>query len=186
MKKILSIALALCLGIGLADAQETAFPKGTSAFNLGVGLVSGLYGSGYKNKIPPVTLSYEYCLKDNLFKDKGAIGIGGLVGYTGAKWNYLGGDYGWKYSNIIIGVRGNLHYSFLKKLDTYVSLMLGYNVASAKSYGSWDDSLYKASAGGFRVGFNVGARYYFTNAFGVFAELGYDISYFKVGVSLKL
>ena len=186
MKKILSIALALYLGIGVASAQETSFPKGTSAFNLGVGFASGLYGSGYKNKMPPITLSYEYCLTDKLFNDRGAIGIGGLAGYTGAKWSYMGDDYGWKYSNIIVGLRGNLHYSFAKKLDTYVSLMLGYNVASAKAYGDWADSLYKASAGGFRIGFNLGARYYFSKAFGVFAEVGYDISYFKVGVSLKL
>ena len=46
------------------------------------------------------------------------------------KYEYSG--WGWKYSNIIIGARGNFHYPLMNKLDTYTGLLLGYNVSSFK------------------------------------------------------
>ncbi len=95
-------------------------------------------------------------------------------------------DWGWKYSNIIIGVRGSFHYPFVDKLDTYAGILLGYNIASSKEFGTtipgWD---YSYSAGGVVYSGYIGARYYIKDAFALMAELGYGISYLTLGVALK-
>lgn len=154
--------------------------------SLGVGLGGTLYtGSGYSSKMPLISLSYERCLKDNLFDEKSSLGIGGIVGYTSSKWEY--GGYGWKYSDIVIGVRGALHYQFVNKLDTYTGLMLGYNISSAKTIGHIPefDWGYSASTGGFAWSWYLGARYYFSNSLAGFAELGYGVSVLNLGIALK-
>lgn len=90
-------------------------------------------GSGYTGKIPPVSVSYEQGIMDDVL-DVGSIGVGGYIGYTSASWetNWLGGSYGWKYTNFILGVRGSFHYPLVDNIDTYAGVLLGYNVVSAK------------------------------------------------------
>jgi hypothetical protein len=62
-------------------------------------------------------------------------------------WEY--GGWGWKYSNIIIGVRGNFHYPLIDKLDTYTGLLLGCDIATSKEFGnSVPGYNYSASSGG--------------------------------------
>lgn len=165
--------------------NESTFLKGDNVVALGLGLGGTLYsGSGYSSKIPLISLSYERCVKDRLFDDKSSLGIGGIVGYTSSKWEYEG--YGWKYSDIVIGVRGALHYAFVNKLDTYTGLMLGYDILSSKTIGEmhseWD---YSASTGGFVWAWYLGARYYFTDSFAGFAEVGYGVSILNLGVAMK-
>ena len=57
----------------------------------------------------------------------------------------------------------------VKNLDTYATLKLGYNVNLTS-----DKTEYYTYKGGFSYGFNVGARYFFSNNIGIFGELGYD------------
>ena len=120
----------------------------------------------------------------NLWNEKSALGVGGIVGYASAKWEESG--WGWKTTNIIIGARCALHYSFAPKLDTYAGLMLGYNVVSWKWTGSnsWLQGSASSASDITWSGF-VGARYYFTNSFGAFAEVGYGFSVLSLGLSLK-
>src|SRR5690606_29536546 len=130
--------------------------------------------------IPFMSLSYEHCVKDNLFDEQSSLGIGGTMGYTSAKWETVG--YGWKYSDFVIGIRGALHYAIVDKLDTYTGLMLGYDILSSKSIGNWHSELdYSASTGGFVWGWSLGARCYFNESFAGFGELGYGVSVINLG-----
>lgn len=161
------------------------FQKGDNVASFGIGLGGTLYtGTGFSNKIPLLSISFEHCVKDHLFDEKSSLGIGGIAGYTSSKWEYEG--YGWKYSDIVIGARGALHYAFVDKLDTYTGLMLGYDIISSKTIGErqseWD---YKASTGGFVWSWFLGARYYITDKFAGFAELGYGVSVINLGVAMK-
>ena len=184
MKKICAFLVVVFFTLAQLVAQEPTFEKGDKALNLGIGLGSTLYsGTYYKSQIPPVSVSLEFGVVDNIL-EKGVIGVGPYLGYSSYKYEYSG--WGWKYSNIILGVRGNFHYPLVNKLDTYTGLLLGYNVASSKEFGDqvpgWD---YSYSAGGIAWSWFVGARYFFKDTFGIMAELGYGISYLNLGIALK-
>jgi len=184
-KSLLLVTLfALC--VSLANAQVVE--KGDKVLNLGIGLGTALYsGTGYTGSVPPISGSLEVVLKDDLFDGKGALGLGGYLGYAAYKWKYSGFDYGWKYSNIIIGPRGYLHYNLLDKLDTYAGLMIGYNIVSSSSYGSYTyGGNYSASASGIIFSGFVGARYFFNDNLAGMVELGSGIAYLNLGVALKL
>jgi hypothetical protein len=185
MKKQLLLFL-LAGFLAVPGFSQNTFNKGDKVVNLGIGFGSTLYtGSFYNNRIPPVSASFEVGVKDELFDEKSSLGIGGYMGYTGAKWAYQG--WGWNYSSIIIGGRGALHYQLIDKLDTYTGLMLGFNVVSAKSYGSgglWDN--YNTASSGLTYSWFLGGRYYFTEKLAGLLELGYGVAYINLGIALKL
>jgi len=186
--KIENLLLVALFSFGILTASAQDVKKGDKVLNLGVGFGTALYsGSGYTGSVPPISGSLEVILKDDLFDGKGALGVGGYLGYAAYKWKYSGFDYGWKYSNIIIGPRGYLHYNILDKLDTYAGLMLGYNVVSSSSYGSYSyGGNYSASASGFIFSGFIGARYFFNDKWAGMVELGSGIAYLNLGVALKL
>jgi hypothetical protein len=184
MKKLLLLSGFVFLTVSGILSQETTFEKGTKALNLGVGLGSPWYSGSYtKVQIPPVSASFEVGIVDNIL-EKGVIGLGGYLGYLSYKADY--GDYGWKFSNILIGVRGNFHYPLANKLDTYVGLMIGYNVVSETGFGDYLGYDYGSSWGGIRTAEFIGARYYFSEKFAALLELGYGVTYLNLGIALKM
>jgi hypothetical protein len=182
MKKTALLILSAILIIAQASAQTPTFSKGDKVLNLGVGFGSIMYiGPHYKMQVPPISASFEYGIMDGIF-EKASIGVGGYLGFASYKYEYSG--WGWKYSNIIIAGRGTFHYPFVEKLDTYVGLLLGYDIVSSKEFGTpvgSDDTSSGLAYSGF-----VGARYYFKEKFGVMAELGYGITFINIGVAFKL
>jgi hypothetical protein len=198
---------AFMLAFVMANAQSTSdvpFAKGNNMINATIGFGSPIYsGIGYTSRTPPISVSFEHIIKDGLINGKAGIGVGGYIGYTGAKWEttyqdyYFNGStwlwrdvtYGWKYTNFIIGPRGIFHYNFAKKFDTYTGILIGYDVVSSKETGDWNllngVSTTKAKAGGIIWAWFIGGRYYFTDKFAGLAELGYGIAYFNLGVSFK-
>ena len=118
-------------------------------------------GLGIGWRVGPA-VSFEYGVADNLFNlDKATLGVGGYLGYA------LGNN------NFIIGARGLFHYQFVDKLDTYGGVMIGFQ--------RW---------GGLAISpLFAGARYYFKEKMGVFAELAfyenYSIGYLNLGLALK-
>ncbi|MBV5312288.1 MAG: hypothetical protein JZU47_03270 [Prolixibacteraceae bacterium] len=184
--KLKSLFLAVLLSCGFLLANAQVVEKGDKVVNLGLGLGSALYsGVGYKGSVPPLSGSLEVVIKDDLFEGKGALGVGGYLGYSAYKWEYSG--WGWKYSNIIIGPRGYLHYNLIDKLDTYVGAMLGYNIATSKEFGNSIPGYdYSASSGGVIFSGFVGARYFFNDKVAGMVELGSGIAYLNIGVALKL
>jgi hypothetical protein len=185
MKKLLLLLLVVVFSLTQLFAQESTFKQGDKVLNLGIGFGSTFYsGSGYKAGIPPISASLEFGVKDGVL-DKGSIGIGGYLGYSSHKWDYLNSGWGYKYTNIIIGVRGVFHYPLVDKLDTYTGLLLGYNIATSKEFGNFVPGYNNASAGGVAYSWFVGGRYYFSDAFAGMLELGYGITYLNLGVALK-
>ncbi len=199
MKKLLVSTLILVIAFSFTNAQESTssndldpiFSEGDKVINLGVGLGSTLYtGSGYSGLVPPLSISFEKGIKDNIL-EKGVLGVGGYVGYASAKWDYSDtfGSYSWSYSNIIIGARGSFHYPLVDKLDTYAGLMIGYNIVSTKYSATGYYSDYPAStnsSGGLAWSMYLGGRYWFNPKIAGMVELGYGIAYLNLGVALKL
>lgn len=183
MKKIITMVAAIMMAVPLIQAQESMFNKGDKVINLGIGIGNTFYsGSYYTRGVPPVSFSYEQGIVDEVF-DKGVIGIMGYVGYNSYKYDYLG--WGYKYSNIVIGAGGLFHYPLVDKLDTYAGVLLGYNISTATEFGTpigWD---YNATSGGIVFSGFVGARYYFSEKFAAFGQLGYGIAYLTLGVSIR-
>jgi hypothetical protein len=183
MKKIFAVMLLSVFSLPFLKAQESTFNLGDKVVNLGIGLGGSFYtGTYYKTTFPPLTLSFEKGIKDQIL-EKGVIGVGGLIGYSAHKWEWSG--YGWKYSNLIIGARGSFHYPLVDKLDTYAGLIIGYNIATVKEFGTTTGSE-PASNGGLLASGFVGARYYFTEKLAAMAELGYGISVLNIGIAFKL
>jgi hypothetical protein len=181
MRKLALIIVAIaCFSMG-SNAQKM-FEKGTQLFKLGVG-VNGL-GT-------PIDVSYEKGVKEDFLGVDGLVlGIGAGIGYYGYKEDFVGLDanglpekYSWEYTNIIIGARALAHYQFIKKLDTYSGVILGYNKASLKYVGS--GSMPSPSAGGIVFGGLIGARYELSESLGAYVEAGFGISNVSVGLAYK-
>ena len=189
MKKNL-ILIALILTSFKLFSQESTFNLGDKVLNIGIGLGSTYYtGLYYHTTVPPISVSGEYGFKDGIL-EKGVIGLGGYLGYAAYKWEYndYGYNYGWKYTNFIIGARGSFHYPLVDKLDTYTGLMLGARIVTETEYGDYitGGTTSSASGSGVVLSWYAGCRYYFNDKFAAMAELGYGVSWLTLGISLKL
>ena len=179
---ITAATLSFC-GIRQANAQEI-FHKGNQTASLLVGL--GVYNDG----IPPILLSYEYCVADNLINgNNGSIGVGAEGGYFAIKYGNKTA-HSWVHSGLV-GGRASFHYQFVNKLDTYAGLFLGAILTGGSTtsidLGDQNIKTNKSSdvSAAFGWGVHVGARYYFTPNFAVNAELGYGFSIANLGVTFR-
>jgi hypothetical protein len=189
MKRFFLAIIAMCLIAAVhTSAQESSFQQNNNVVSLGVGFGGTLY-SGYHytgssiNRMPVFTLGYERCILGELFNEQSALGIGGLFGYTSAKYDYSG--WGWTSTDIMAGVRGAFHYAFIDYLDTYAGVMFGYNYNTWKWRGEGYTHTSGSGSSGLTYSVFAGARYYFADAIGVFAEVGYGYSMLSAGISLK-
>ena len=189
MKKLLLI-LAMVLVTGLA-AFTQSFEKGSQAVNVGIGFGNTAYfGSYYSGFLPSVSGSYEYGIWEIPMGSQltGVISVGGYMGLSMSKYGYSTwstDDY-YRTTNFIIAARGNYHFIFHDKLDTYAGIMFGVNIESSKWKGSTTDPGIDYASTGPAAGAYVGARWLFSDKFGVYAELGYLISVLNVGVTFKI
>ncbi|MDR0364532.1 MAG: hypothetical protein LBH92_05910 [Bacteroidales bacterium] len=170
MKKCHLLFAGLFLFSMMAANGQEIFSKGSQLISLGIGVGAGI----------PVELSYERSIVDGLIKKKnGAIGVGAYGGWYHRKL------YDWNYNYYVLGARGAFHYQFVKKLDTYGGLMLGYSIATA-SWAGDGESVGTPSGSAFSYSLYIGARYLFKPRLGVYAEAGYGISYLSAGITFKL
>ncbi len=164
MKKII-IAIAMFAGISSVNAQS--FNEGTSVLQAGIGF-GGAFGT-------PITLGYEYGVTEK-------IGVGLSVGYGSKTQSFFGGDY--KYTNILVGLKGNYHFYTTDVVDVYGGAILGYNNQSVTTTFTGPGAQVAASK--VLLGAQLGGRYYFTESLGAFAELGFGLANFNVGLAYKL
>lgn len=191
--KILVAVIAIAtLFIVNQNLYSQSFDKGDNVIGLGIG-IGGHYGvssSGYSSQTPAFGVMYEKGMRWNA--GPGIIGLGGYLGYKSLRYKATAGfySYDWKWTYTIIGIRGGYHYEFLEKLDTYGGLLLSYNVVSFsdKTVSTINGIPYVyngASASGIELSLYLGGRYYFSDQWGAFAELGYGITYLQLGVVYK-
>lgn len=170
---------------GAAGATTGAFEVGTNALNVGIGIGSRYtFGTGTGSSVSPaLSASFE---RGILELGPGVLGVGAFVGYQGASFDLGSGQGKYKYTDVIVTLRGAFHYPVSEQLDAYGGLGLGIRRAGV-SYDGNNAGLGAAavSATGGASGLFVGARYFFSSAIGAFAELGYDQTYLKAGLSLK-
>ena len=188
MKRALPFLILFLFALPGLHAQKSMIELGDKVISLGLGIGNTLYigGAGYSTMVPPLSLSFEQAVVDDIF-DKGVLGVVGSFGYTAYKYRYSmdNQDWGWNYHNIILGAGGILHYPLIDRLDTYLGALLGYNFSTITEYGDTGDN-FPDSDGGFVYAGFIGARYYFTEQFAAFAQLGYGVAYLTLGVSIRL
>jgi hypothetical protein len=193
MKKIvLIIVVALATVIIPKTSPAQAFHNGDNLLGVGIGFGSSLGGYTYGSQSPAISLQYEHGNWD--VGGPGVISLGGYLGYKSFSYDYSpynGFNYSQKWSYTIIGFRSAYHYNGITNpnWDVYGGLMLSYDILSY-SYTSNNhayDNLYNGSyAGGIGLSLYLGARYFFSPKVCGFAELGYGIAYFNLGVAFKL
>ena len=152
------VVFLFCAVCSVSVNAQNTFSKGDKVVNLGV----GIGGWGF-----PISGSFEYGIKDNLFDDKSSLGISG----------YLGASFRNNYSYFYPSVRCALHYQLVDNLDTYAGLGIAIGFWSSKYWNSSDVYL--------SVPFILGGRYYFKDNMAGFAELGYGFAYLTLGISFK-
>jgi outer membrane immunogenic protein len=197
MKRIVIIAMVLMLSISFT-AQAQAFQKGARYHSLGLGGSSfihlGYYDNYYyyngpnkpykHNYYSPITAQFNYQLE---FAVHNYVGVGLTTGIGVGSAGYYNSEIA-----IPVGVIANFHFYQLiddkvskdihgDKLDIYAGLNVGSGVAflHAPSYGENDIAVLLFG------GFQTGARYFFTERFGVNLEVGYGKSFINAGITLK-
>jgi hypothetical protein len=193
---LLLTALATAAFLNTASAQ---FEQGDNVIGVGVG-IGGSYGLGYSgagvSASPTLNLIGDHGMGD---LGPGVWGLGGYIGYKSYRYEYDNGywwgyhyrsEYRWTY--IVIGARGTWHYNEWHgnpNLDLYAGLLLGYRIASYK-----DETVYPngvaatshSSYSGLQHDVFAGARYYISDNFGFYGEVGYGVSNLQVGLVFKL
>ena len=169
MMNLKKIALVVILtGFGMASSFAQTYSKGDNLVNAGIGI-----GGGFGT---PIGLSYEHGFTDKI--------SGGAYAAYASKTTPTGfGDF--KYTYILTAARASYHFDLgVDKLDPYLGVILGYNIASAKWTGA--GAMPANSAGGVIYGGHAGARYFFSEKIGIFAEAGYGVGNLNVGLTFKL
>ncbi|MFI5219542.1 MAG: hypothetical protein ACHQNT_08635 [Bacteroidia bacterium] len=186
-KIILTIAVITVLFSGNLVAQS--FDKGDDVIGFGLGF-GGHYGAykNYTSQSPALCFMYEKGMRWDA--GPGIIGLGAFLGYKSLAYKssdpYYVYDYEWTY--LIIGMRGSYHYEFTPNLDTYAGLLLSYNSESLtdQSYSNGYPYAYSGdSDSGIGLSLYLGARYYFSDQWAAFAELGYGIATLQLGAVYK-
>lgn len=162
------------LSVALTSQTFAQYAKGDNLLNVGIGVGAyGLSGSGI-----PIVASFEHG-----FTDKISAGIVGGIASTNYSSYY-------KYSYYYFGARGSYHLNEVlnvsnDKLDVYAGASLYYRGYSFKYDGPFATVLDKNSGGTVGIGIHGGARYYFSNNIGAYAEVGYGIAALQLGLTLK-
>jgi hypothetical protein len=193
MTKKFALVVVLCI-IGAGGvfalnfkAYPTPITKGDWMINAGVGFGTPLRGNTI---IPPLTVSFDYALGGLPFT------LGALVGFTTSefKHDYYGVNYGytWDYTGLAVAGRFGYHPDLgVKNLDVSANIALGYYSYTGKAkYNNWPGGVAKPDPDNYSrlyLGFNLGARFFFTNNFGAFLDLGYSaMSFVTAGLTFKL
>lgn len=117
------------------------------------------------------------------------ITIGAEARFGGKDEKYNGYDYDYRWFGI--GVNGNYHFNTLldipNKYDVYAGVTVGYNSFNYNYGNGWNNSWADPHKAGAGVSAQVGARYYFTDNFGLNAEAnaGSLFNGGKFGISYK-
>ena len=139
------------------------FEKGKSLIGINAGV-----GLGNDNRTA-ISASYEYGLT-NLFTEECVLGGGFFGGFYKDKLNS-------QVEKIYIaGLKMNVHYQFVERLDTYAGFAPNFNIRTYE---------HDKDEAKFQFYVHIGGRYYLTNWLGVFAEMSTGYNNFSGGLSVK-
>ncbi|OFY70563.1 MAG: hypothetical protein A2Y71_05745 [Bacteroidetes bacterium RBG_13_42_15] len=177
MKKLIALSVIVLFAAFAGSAQT--FEKGDMVLNAGIG-IGHTYGHA-GGISPSITVTAERGFWE--IGDFGVISIGALLGYQYSRYHYWGYDNSW--SNFYFGARGLFHFTIIpvEKLDVYAGIGAGLRIDTEPDwiYENRTTDLHFGPYGGVFAG----ARYYFSDNFAAFAELGYEVSWLKLGVAFK-
>jgi len=184
MKKILLAILLLAAMHSVSMAQSSAYSSDDNLLNLGIGVGTPFFGSGYSASIPVnPTISYEKGITD-------AISVGAAASYARSSYSFSGFDssapYTIKETAIYVGARASYHLGGLLDLgsdvDLYGGISAGYVIVNVSD----NQGGFAATASGAGYGLFAGGKYFFAPSVGVYAQIGYEsLSYLNVGVAFK-
>lgn len=183
MKKIVATLLFSTI-ISATFAQDKK-----NVFQTGLGLGNTLDWETKTNGMPTLHFSYERILP---FKaGPGFFGAGITATYRSITDDELhpliadAPDYDWHYKNAVVAFRGAYHLSSdiikVKNLDLYGALQLGARFYRVK-YTAHEFSETSVKENSVHFSMVAGARYYFIPCFGVYSEVGYDVTWLKLGL----
>ncbi len=174
MKKLFAIFI-LAAAVLVGTNAQAQFEKGDKLLNAGINL-GGTYGGGGFG----LGASFEAGIHD-------FISVGAQADWV--QWSYGWTGYNWKYTFTTIAARGSYHFGkhFLSmdNLDLYAGPALGFRISSYKDPSGWSGVYNNSYGNGVFFGAFAGARYYFKENLGVFAEVGYNASPLKAGITFK-
>jgi hypothetical protein len=176
MKKM-NLALAFVvtmIGMVCTANAQTRSVKGNNYVSAGIGI--GTFGFNGTGGLP-VVIGYDRGITDQ-------ISVGAYLGMVRTKY---ADDYKYKYT--IFCVRGSYHFSELleignPQIDVYGGVSINLRNYTLKY--EWSGHNEKLTGSTIGVGIHAGGRYFFTDKFGAYAELGYGISPLQLGAVLKL
>ncbi|MCB0395659.1 MAG: outer membrane beta-barrel protein [Flavobacteriales bacterium] len=198
LRRVIASSGMMCI-MSLSFGQ--AFETGNSNIQIGYGFgnfvqaIFKTYETTYDEfkfkGTGPLFFKYEYAVNDK-------IGIGLNVAYIGAEVSYTDKDHitsngefykeTIKWSNISALARMNLHFGDNDKFDPYWGFGLGYrtgNTTYDDNDPDYDNSASLKSYIPFGFETTLGARYFFSDNFGLYAETGLAKAVFQVGLDIK-
>lgn len=212
--KVFSFLLlgTLLTNTNITAQEETAFDKGTVVITAGLGFPDfyrldqranySRYNSTTVRGFGPLILKGDFGIVK--FKWGHTLGAGFVLGYNSTTVNFAYTDYRYNYGNgnyyyenysqtdrfrtITVGARATYHFFTKEKIDCYANVGLGYNIRTYSRTTNDPNGGYAYTSGRSTVyeAFTAGIRYYFTKNFGVYAEVGWDMSTpIQGGIALK-
>ena len=170
------------------SGKKPPFGKGSKTLGVYLGVGADYTYNYYYGYAPSVVPGFGVLYDQGILKaGPGTVGVGGILNAQLSHVNYPGG--GATYNNFVVGVRGTWHLSILKeknnKFDPYGGVMVGLRIATSDYTDTYYNHHVKANSVNPAQGLFVGAKYNFQRHLGVFSELGFDVTIFKIGLNFN-
>ncbi len=184
------IAAGMLCSLLFTNSSAQQLEQGTHVISPGFG-IGGVYPvfSSVNAQSPLFGVSYEYGAFDHI--GPGSIGIGGFAGYKAFKRtvDVDGFNFDERLHYFVIGAKGSWHYNpfpEVKGLDPYAGVMLSLNLPGYSSnYTEPYQYLENKYSPYLAATIYAGARYYFSEYVGAFAEAGFGTSFFAMGMNFR-
>ena len=172
------------------DLEGGASPVYTVRYEYGLTpeIGAGLHFGYFTAKTPRLEEATVTTIVDQLGGIVGDLGLCGLLFECDTITESLDGGYD-KYTVFTPGVRLAYHQRVLENLDTYGSVVLGYNIIRSKRNGSnsLDLTQYTNQIPTFAYFTSAGVRYYFSQQWAAYGEVGYGtMTVVNVGLTYRL
>lgn len=191
MKKLILFASLLTLCLAQTQAQTTTFKKGDIEFASGIGLLPTFAKDNAQTITPPLSARLGLRVASNF-------SLSGYAAYSAYEASNIalpnGSFKDIESETFIAGLRAAVHANRMENWDIYGGAMFGYHMPTVRQTvgdektagGSAAPTFSRPAENSLIYSAFVGASYFPVKNVGVFAELGFGISVFNMGVHWKL